>query len=90
MFGEQVLQKNMKFPQSEYDRRIRRTKEAMDRCGMELLLVVDPANMNYLTGYDGWSFYVHQGVILWIRRLFAGHFPDHTLGGADFHRAPDL
>jgi len=31
---------------------------------MELLLVVDPANMNYLTGYDGWSFYVHQGVIL--------------------------
>lgn len=31
---------------------------------MEMLLVTDPANMNYLTGYDGWSFYVHQGVIL--------------------------
>ncbi|HSO20680.1 MAG TPA: Xaa-Pro peptidase family protein, partial [Desulfosarcina sp.] len=23
-----------------------------------------PANMNYLTGYDGWSFYVHQGVVV--------------------------
>jgi len=36
----------------------------MDHRGIEVLLVVDPANMNYLTGYDGWSFYVHQGVIL--------------------------
>jgi len=54
----------MIFPMDEYDRRIRRTKEMMDRQGMEVLLVVDPANMNYLTGYDGWSFYVHQGVIL--------------------------
>jgi Xaa-Pro dipeptidase len=52
------------FSQDEYDRRIRRVKEAMDRQGVETLLVVDPANMNYLTGYDGWSFYVHQGVIL--------------------------
>ncbi|HSO18833.1 MAG TPA: Xaa-Pro peptidase family protein, partial [Desulfosarcina sp.] len=52
------------FSREEYDRRIRRIKEAMDRRGMEVLLVVDPANMNYMTGYDGWSFYVHQGVIL--------------------------
>lgn len=58
------MQQKMIFPPSEYDRRIRRTKEMMDRQGMELLLIIDPANMNYLTGYDGWSFYVHQGVIL--------------------------
>lgn len=58
------MQKKMIFTQNEYDRRIRRTKEMMDRQGMELLLIIDPANMNYLTGYDGWSFYVHQGVIL--------------------------
>jgi ectoine hydrolase len=31
---------------------------------VEVLLVSDPANMNYLTGYDGWSFYVHQGVVI--------------------------
>ena len=59
-----MVTKKKIFPQSEYARRIRRTKEAMDRQGMELLLVTDPANMNYLTGYDGWSFYVHQGVVL--------------------------
>jgi ectoine hydrolase len=58
------MQKKMIFPREEYARRIRRTQEMMDRQGMTELLVVDPANMNYLTGYDGWSFYVHQGVIL--------------------------
>jgi ectoine hydrolase len=36
----------------------------MDKGGMEMLLLMDPANMNYLTGYDGWSFYIHQGVIV--------------------------
>jgi ectoine hydrolase len=58
------MPKKLLFSQSEYARRIRRVKESMDRQGMEVLLVVDPANMNYLTGYDGWSFYVHQGVII--------------------------
>ena len=52
------------FNKEEYSRRIRKTQESMDRKGIELLLVMDPANMNYLTGYDGWSFYVHQGVIV--------------------------
>ena len=56
------------FEQAEYDRRVRRTKERMDHAGIEVLLVVDPANMNYLTGYDGWSFYVHQGVIIVLDR----------------------
>ena len=55
---------NLHFTEEEYQRRVRQTKAAMDRCGMEMLLVMDPANMNYLTGYDGWSFYVHQGVII--------------------------
>ncbi|KMK78320.1 X-Pro dipeptidase [Alkalihalobacillus pseudalcaliphilus] len=32
----------------------------MAASGIEVLLVTDPANMNYLTGYDGWSFYVDQ------------------------------
>ena len=58
------MQKNMIFSEKEYRERIRKTKELMDKRGMELLLLMDPANMNYMTGYDGWSFYVHQGVIL--------------------------
>jgi len=58
------MRENMLFTKEEYKRRVRKTKEMMDRSGMKMLLVMDPANMNYLTGYDGWSFYVHQGVII--------------------------
>jgi len=52
------------FERSEFQSRVRNVKEAMYHQGLEVLLVSDPANMNYLTGYDGWSFYVHQGVIV--------------------------
>ncbi len=58
------MRKKLVFSQEEFQQRIRKTKEMMDKRGIEMLLVMDPANMNYLTGYDGWSFYVHQGVIV--------------------------
>jgi len=58
------MRKNLIFSEEEFQQRVRKTKEMMDKAGMEMLLVMDPANMNYLTGYDGWSFYVHQGVIV--------------------------
>lgn len=58
------MRKNLVFTKDEFQQRVRKTKEMMDKKGMEMLLVMDPANMNYLTGYDGWSFYVHQGVII--------------------------
>ena len=48
------------FPAAEYDRRLAATRRAMADRGIDVLLVTDPANMNYLTGYDAWSFYVHQ------------------------------
>ena len=52
------------FPRSEYDRRIARTRRAMAAHGLDLIIVSDPSNMAWLTGYDGWSFYVHQAVLL--------------------------
>lgn len=52
------------FPRSEYDRRIARTRAAMAVRGLDLVVVSDPSNMAWLTGYDGWSFYVHQAVLL--------------------------
>jgi ectoine hydrolase len=58
------MRQNLIFSEEEFQQRVRKTKEMMDKSGMEMLLVMDPANMNYLTGYDGWSFYVHQGVIV--------------------------
>jgi ectoine utilization protein EutD len=52
------------FDTSEYQQRIRNTKERMAAQGIEVLLAADPANMNYLTGYDGWSFYTPQCVVV--------------------------
>ena len=56
--------KNLVFSVAEYMERVAKTKKSMSEKGIEVLIVTDPANMNYLTGFDGWSFYVHQGVIV--------------------------
>lgn len=55
---------NAPFSPAEYARRIARTRAAMAAAGIDALFVTDPSNQAWLTGYDGWSFYVHQGVIL--------------------------
>jgi ectoine hydrolase len=52
------------FTLAEFHRRISRTRAAMQDRGIDTLIVSDPSNMNWLTGYDGWSFYVHQCVVL--------------------------
>ncbi|WP_059105615.1 M24 family metallopeptidase [Shouchella shacheensis] len=54
------------FTINEYQERIRRTKIQMEANGTDVLLISDPANMNYLSGYNGWSFYVHQMLVLLI------------------------
>jgi ectoine hydrolase len=54
----------MSFTTAEYKERIRKTKERMAEKGIEVLLITDPANMHYLSGFDGWSFYVHQMLVL--------------------------
>ncbi len=55
---------NPKFTRAEYADRLARTRRAMEAKGVDLLVVSDPSNMAWLTGYDGWSFYVHQAVIV--------------------------
>ncbi|MCB1388994.1 MAG: M24 family metallopeptidase [Rhodobacteraceae bacterium] len=52
------------FTRAEYDARLARVRVAMEAAGLEALIVTDPSNMAWLTGYDGWSFYVHQAVIV--------------------------
>ncbi|NNE89956.1 MAG: ectoine hydrolase DoeA [Silicimonas sp.] len=54
----------LNFTQAEFADRIAKTRAAMTKRGLDLLIVSDPSNMNWLTGYDGWSFYVHQCVVL--------------------------
>ena len=55
---------DLPFARDEYAGRLARTRAAMERAGLELLIVTDPSNMAWLTGYDGWSFYVHQCVLV--------------------------
>ncbi|MDX1432382.1 MAG: M24 family metallopeptidase [Gammaproteobacteria bacterium] len=52
------------FTHEEYQRRVEATRAGMAERGIDVLLCTNPANMAYLTGYDGWSFYVHQLVVL--------------------------
>jgi ectoine hydrolase len=54
----------LNFTRTEFDQRIAKTRASMQDRGLDLLIISDPSNMNWLTGYDGWSFYVHQCVVL--------------------------
>lgn len=60
------MDKTLYFEVDEYKQRLAKTKESMADKGIDVLIVTDPANMNYLTGFDGWSFYVHQCLIVMI------------------------
>src|SRR6185312_10420201 len=58
------MQPNLKFSREEYAQRLAKTRQAMEAKGVDVLICSDPSNMAWLTGYDGWSFYVHQAVIV--------------------------
>ena len=54
----------MNFTKEEYKSRLKKVQASMQKKGIELLISQDPSNMNYLTGYDAWSFYYAQCVIV--------------------------
>ncbi|MBB6449101.1 Xaa-Pro dipeptidase [Geomicrobium halophilum] len=54
------------FSYDEYETRMNKTKQKMLEYGVEVLVISNPSNMCYLTGYDAWSFYVHQVVLVFI------------------------
>ena len=52
------------FDRAEYARRVADTKRRMQAAGFDLIICQDPANMCWLTGFNGWSFYVPQCVLV--------------------------
>jgi Xaa-Pro aminopeptidase len=48
------------FLKAEYDDRLARLRGAMQARGLDALVIGDPANINWLTGYDAWSSYTPQ------------------------------
>ncbi|NIP72018.1 MAG: ectoine hydrolase DoeA, partial [Gammaproteobacteria bacterium] len=57
-------QVNLPFTREEYATRLWKVRAEMASRGIDVLIVSDPSNMAWLTGYDGWSFYVHQCVLV--------------------------
>ena len=53
----------MIFEKKEYKERLIKVKAEMQIRGIDLLISSDPADINYLTGYDAWSFYYAQCVL---------------------------
>jgi ectoine hydrolase len=49
---------------AEYAERLRRVREAMAQREFGALVVSDPANLFYLTGYNAWSFYTPQCLVV--------------------------
>ena len=49
---------------AEYANRLTRVREAMLQRGFAALAVSDPANIFYLTGYNAWSFYTPQCLVV--------------------------
>ena len=54
----------MNFTKEEFRNRLKKVQSSMQDKSIELLISQDPSNMNYLTGYDAWSFYYAQCVIV--------------------------
>src|SRR5690625_4922368 len=76
----------LNFTLSEFKERVDRTKQQMEKEGIDVLLITNPGNMCYLTGYDAWSFYVHQMLVvsleeeepIWIGRGIDESAAKHT------------
>ena len=54
----------MSFTNQEFKTRLNNVKKSMQKKGIDLLISHDTANMYYLTGYDAWSFYYAQCVLV--------------------------
>ncbi len=52
------------FTKEEYGNRLKKVQKMMQDKGIELLISHDTNNINYLTGYDAWSFYYAQCAIV--------------------------
>ena len=71
------------FTKSEYLERMGKVQASMSAKGIDVLLITDPANMAYLAGYNAWSFYVHQVLIVTSgdeMPIFVGRYMDAFCG----------
>ncbi|TCP54051.1 Xaa-Pro aminopeptidase [Tamaricihabitans halophyticus] len=52
------------FPATEYAERISRVQYSAEKRALDALVITDPKNICYLTGYDAYSYYVPQALVV--------------------------
>ena len=61
--SETLAQSEVPFPAAEYQARLDKVRQAMTGQGLEALLLTDPADINYLTGYHTFEVSVHACLV---------------------------
>lgn len=86
------MKKELHFERSEFAARVTAVKNAMGRGGIDILLLSEPANHNYLTGYNAYSFYTPQMVIVALNHdepIWVGRFMDRVSASMTTYLAED-
>ncbi len=87
------------FETAEFEARLARVRLAMAEQKLDLLILSDPCNFYYVSGYEAWSFYVQQYLIvtadtgrpIWLGRQMDARGARLTtwLQDGDIHTYPD-
>ncbi|MFG6138529.1 M24 family metallopeptidase [Halomonas sp. B23F22_10] len=67
--AERLAGSELPTPEAELDARCRRLREAMAAAGLDALLLTDPADLYYLTGYHTFEVSVHACLVVDAARL---------------------
>ena len=66
---ETLAQSEVPFPAAEYQARLDKVRQTMIEQGLDALLLTDPADINYLTGYHTFEVSVHACLVCTQERL---------------------
>lgn len=75
------MKQQLLFERPEFATRLAAVKKEMGKRGIDILLLSEPPNQNYLTGYDAYSFYTPQMVIVALKHeepIWVGRFMDRV------------
>lgn len=67
--AETLAQSELPFPAVEYQARLEKVRQGMAEHGLDALLLTDPADINYLTGYHTFEVSVHACLVCTQARL---------------------
>lgn len=73
--------KELHFERAEFQARLAAVKKEMAKRSIDILLLSEPANHNYLTGYNAYSFYTPQMVLVALscdEPIWMGRFADRV------------